>query len=129
MKAKDIIGFIPFGRNNAVSRPELKRLTGISDDRKIRDLIKQANRILATEGKAILSSSGAKGYWITEDITEMEAYLEEASRRSKTQYQNDDPIRQLVRRKGGSNTVHVTDYFRRVSKNAAEIDGQIGLEV
>ncbi len=129
MKAIEIIGFIPAGRQNAVSRTDLKRLTGISDDRKIRDLIKQANRILAAEGRAILSSSGTKGYWITDDIKEMEAYLEESSRRSKTQYQNDDPIRQLVRRKGGSNTVHVTDYFRRVSKAASEIDGQTALEV
>ena len=83
MKAIEIIGFIPAGRQNAVSRTDLKRLTGISDDRKIRDLIKQANRILAAEGRAILSSSGTKGYWITDDIKEMEAYLEESSRRSK----------------------------------------------
>lgn len=129
MTAKEIVLLIPEGRENAISRAELKRLTGFSDDRKIRELIKQANKVLAFRGKAIISSSGARGYWITENLEEMESYLEESSRRSKTQYQNDNPIRQLVQRKGGAAAVHVTDYFRRVSKSTPEVEGQIGLEV
>ncbi len=129
MTAKEIVLLIPEGRENAISRAELKRLTGFSDDRKIRELIKQANKVLAFGGKAIISSSGARGYWITENLEEMESYLEESSRRSKTQYQNDNPIRQLVQRKGGAAAVHVTDYFRRVSKSTPEVEGQIGLEV
>lgn len=122
----NIVGFIPYGRENAVSRAELNRLTGIPD-RDIRDAIKRANKALTAEGKAIVSSAGARGYWITEDMAEMEAYLAESSRRSRSQYQNDAPVRDLVRRLSGAGTVHVTDYYRRVRKSSPEIDGQIKL--
>lgn len=120
----NIADYIPYGRENDVSRAELHRLTGIPD-RDIRDAIKRANIPLAAEGKAILSSAGARGYWITEDLAEMEAYLAESARRSKSQYQNDAPVRNLVRRLGGTGTVHVTDYYRRVRKSDPEISGQI----
>lgn len=124
----NIADYIPSGRENAVSRVELHRLTGIPD-RDIRDAIKRANRALTVEGKAIVSSAGARGYWITEDMAEMEAYLAESSRRSRSQYQNDAPVRDLVRRLGGTSTIHVTDYYRRLSKTGPnEIDGQTRLE-
>lgn len=53
--------YIPEGREHAVSRAELVRLTGLPD-RNIRQEIKAANRRLTEEGRAILSSSGARGY-------------------------------------------------------------------
>ena len=72
----EIERYIPFGRENAISRRELVRLTGIPD-RKVREIIKLANRRLKPSGVAILSSSAQRGYWRTDDISEMEAYLRE----------------------------------------------------
>lgn len=122
----NIADYIPYGKKNAVSRAELHRLTGIPD-RDIRDAIKRANKALTAEGKAIVSSAGSRGYWITEDMAEMEAYLAEGNRRSKSQYQNDAPVRDLVHRLGGAATIHVTDYYRRVRKSCPEVAGQIKL--
>ncbi len=124
----NIADFIPEGKENAVSRAELARLTGIPD-RNIRAAVKAANKALALEtGKAILSTSGKSGYWISASREEMEAYLAESSRRSRSQYQNDAPIRELVRRMGGAGTVHVTDYYRRLRKSVPEVEGQIKME-
>jgi len=123
----NIADYIPEGRENAVSRAELARLTGMPD-RNIRDAIKAANRALTAKNKAILSTSGKSGYWISDNREEMEAYLAESSRRSRSQYQNDAPIRELVRRMGGAGTVHVTDYYRRLRKSNPEVEGQIKME-
>lgn len=65
----NIAEYIPEGRENAVSRRELARLTGLTD-RSIREHIKGANRALIGEGKAILSSSRARGYWISSEVQE-----------------------------------------------------------
>lgn len=97
-------------------------------DRNIRDAIKAANKALTAKNKAILSTSGKSGYWISDNREEMEAYLAESSRRSRSQYQNDAPIRELVRRMGGAGTVHVTDYYRRLRKSIPEVEGQIKME-
>ncbi len=123
----NIVDYIPEGRENAVSRAELARLTGMPD-RNIRDAIKAANRALTAKNRAILSTSGKSGYWISASREEMEAYLAESSRRSRSQYQNDAPIRELVRRMGGAGTVHVTDYYRRLRKSVPEVEGQIKME-
>ncbi len=123
----NIVDYIPEGRENAVSRAELARLTGMLD-RNIRDAIKAANRALTAKNRAILSTSGKSGYWISASREEMEAYLAESSRRSRSQYQNDAPIRELVRRMGGAGTVHVTDYYRRLRKSVPEVEGQIKME-
>ncbi len=92
-----IENYIPEGKENAVSRAELARLTGLPD-RSIREHIKRANRALIGEGKAILSSSRARGYWISSEVREMEEYLKESTHRARSQYLNDSPIRALVRR-------------------------------
>lgn len=123
----NIADYIPEGRENAVSRAELARLTGMPD-RNIRDAIKAANKALTAKNKAILSTSGKSGYWISTSREEMEAYLAESSRRSRSQYQNDAPIRELVRRMGGAGTVHVTDYYCRLRKSIPEVEGQIKME-
>lgn len=54
----NLLDYIPFGKENAVTRQELVRLTGL-DDRTIRNEIKRLNR----EGVPILSSSHTCGYW------------------------------------------------------------------
>lgn len=91
----DISQYIPFGRENAVTREYLSKITGIGE-RKIRCFIKLANQELSKEGKAIISSSREKGYWMTDNIDEMESYLREADHRIRTQRENDSPIRRIV---------------------------------
>ena len=91
----DISQYIPFGRENAVTREYLSKITGIGE-RKIRCFIKLANQELSKEGKAIISSSREKGYWMTANIDEMESSLREADNRIRTQRENDSPIRRIV---------------------------------
>lgn len=123
----NIAKWIPMGKENAVSRAELARLTGLPD-RKIRAYVKLTNRELTREGKAILSSSGARGYWMTDDLEEMEEYLRESARRARSQYLHDAPIRELVLRRRGVQTIQVRGYSRRV-KPRAPAAGQLRLEV
>ena len=66
----ELLNLIPYGRDNAVSRADLVRLTGWND-RKVRDEIKR----LLRNGERILSSSSAKGYWRSDDPDEIERFL------------------------------------------------------
>lgn len=119
--------YIPEEREHAVSRAELVRLTGLPD-RSIRQEIKAANRRLTEEGRAILSSSGARGYWVTSDLGELLDYLRESTHRAQSQYLNDAPIRRLALRLSGEETVNVRAYTRRVRKQEG-IEGQEKWEV
>jgi len=92
---KDITRFIPYGRKNAISKPELCRLSGFHE-RSIRDIIKKANTRLVKEGFAIISSSRSRGYWITDDPKELKVYLREAERRANKIYEHNYPIYGLV---------------------------------
>ena len=53
----DIVDYIPFGRENAVTRAQLRSRTGI-DDRAIRDMIATARR-----DTVILNMQDGKGYF------------------------------------------------------------------
>ena len=85
----NIISFVPTGRENAVSRYDIAKAVGISE-RDVRFKIKEANKELERIGEAIVSSSSGRGYWRTNDIAEMEKYLQESSRRRATQAKNED---------------------------------------
>lgn len=60
----DILDYIPTGQDNAVTRSELCRRTGLSD-RVIRDAIHKARR-----NKSILNMQDGKGYFIPDMNTE-----------------------------------------------------------
>lgn len=92
----DFVEAIPFGRENAISRAELARLTCMSD-RKMRDAIKAANAELIKNGEAIVSSSSVRGYWRTRNRTEMAQYLAESNRRIQSIFANDAPIREFLK--------------------------------
>lgn len=122
----EIEQFIPYGKENAVSRKELAKLTGLPD-RLLRDSIKQANKRLEAQREAILSSSGSRGYWRSTSIEEMETYLLEADHRRRSQAINDDPIRRIVAKAKGQQFVAVGAYIRRLRKEPEEprqLDGQ-----
>ena len=108
-----IIDIIPYGKENAVTRDYLHKMTGIPD-RDIRNAIKQANRELEPLGEAILSSSGRRGYWRTNDIDEMQQYLAESSHRRESTARHDEPIRRIIARETGQKMIYVRGYYRYI---------------
>ena len=129
----NIVEHIPFGRENAINRRQLEKLTGFHD-RQNRSLIKEYNRQQQAEPGAvvILSSSSARGYWRTSSIEEMERYLAESHHRRNVQAENDEPIEQIVaaarkveRPKQG--VIFVRSHTRRKKKDdgAPQIEGQM----
>ena len=122
----DILQYIPHGRENAISRRELCRITGL-DDRVVRQEIK---RLVRDKGIPILSSSAARGYWISESFDEMRAYVRENDTREATLRRNVDPIRQIIEHESGKETVYVKSHYRRRHKEPEpprQIEGQISL--
>lgn len=86
--------YIPFGKENAISRAELSMLTGIND-RTIRFLIKESNDTAVDKGYGIVSSSTANGYWKTRELDDIDRYLRESDNRIKTENENNRGIRLL----------------------------------
>lgn len=120
-KKERVLNCLHTGKENAVSRYEIEKITGI-DERTVREIIK---RIVTEDGIPILSSSSAKGYWISEDLEEMRAYVRESDSREATLRRNVDPIRKIITRKSGKETT----YRRRHKepKPPRQIEGQISL--
>ena len=76
----DIVDYIPFGRENAVTRAQLRSRTGI-DDRTIRDMIADARR-----DTVILNMQDDKGYFrpLPEERHLVEAYAKQETARLKS---------------------------------------------
>lgn len=70
-KENGILSFLGTGQENAVTRDELKRLTGLSD-RKNRELIEQARN----EGHIIVNCQDGKGYYLTNRPEDIKAQME-----------------------------------------------------
>jgi len=113
----NILKLIPHGRENAITRAELVRLCGM-DDRTVRENIKR----LVSEGYPILSSSQAKGYWLSEDIHEIEAFIRECDSRSRSEYLTTRKLRLMVARAKGERFIPVRAHTRRIPSN--ELPGQ-----
>lgn len=87
-----VLGHIPAGRENAISRAELSRVTGLPD-RTVRLEVKR----LVRAGIPILSSSTARGYWYSEDLQENEAFLREEDARARTARKTTARLRRYVK--------------------------------
>ena len=76
----NIIDYIPFGKDNAISRTSLVVKTGLSD-RKIRDLISKTRR-----DYPILNLQNGKGYYLptNQDKEELEHYIKQETARAKS---------------------------------------------
>lgn len=108
----NITKFIPVVRENAISRPYLSTLTGLSD-RINRKWIEAARR----QGARIISSSHGKGYYIAESDDEWMRFLEEHKRRAESILRvYNDGIIHLVQSGGQYKTVPVRAYIRRVKR-------------
>lgn len=106
----NVLDFIPYGRENAISRRELVRLTGL-DDRTIRREIKR----LTKEGVPILSSSHYCGYWLSDDLDEWEAYIKEIDRRRESLYFTTLELRKEFYKRKGVKVTIVKEHIRRIS--------------
>jgi len=76
----DIVDYIPFGRENAVTRTQLRIMTGMND-RKIRDKISEARR-----DTVILNMQDGEGYFrpLPEERHLVEAYDKQETARLKS---------------------------------------------
>jgi len=68
----NIIGLIPYGRDNAIPRAELARMVGLSD-RKLRVLIREIRSKWTAIEPFICSTSEDKGYWLSNNTEEIRA--------------------------------------------------------
>jgi hypothetical protein len=105
----NIIDYIPYGKENAISRADLVTLTGL-DDRTVRGAI---NRLRA-DGELILSSSHRAGYWRSDNPAEIESYLRECDSRCRTLAVTNRKMRQRLYEMTGQRYVVVNEHIRRI---------------
>ena len=119
MKKICVLDYIPEGRENAVSRRELVRLTGKSD-REIRREIKG----FLTAGVPIMSSSHSGGYWLSDNPDEWTECINEYDRRIATMKKTVWRLRQKRNARLGIKTIKVSAHERRLSKAIAKVPEQ-----
>jgi biotin operon repressor len=74
----NLLDYIPTGKDNAVTRPQLCKLTGMSD-RKVREQISQLRR-----DHVIINDQSGKGYYRSNDRAEIERYVRQETARLKS---------------------------------------------
>ena len=109
----ELLELIPYGKENAVSREYLSKLTGWNG-RKVRWEIKR----LLKNGEHILSSSSAKGYWRSDDPDEIEKFLRESDKRRQTEALTVQPLRFYVAKEKGYDLVPVRAHYRKIPKQS-----------
>ena len=125
----NIAEYIPEGKENAVSRTELARLTGLPDRENRKEIERIRPILLADSGVWIMAKSGARGYWLTDSLAEMRQFLNEADSRIVAIMQGTAALRiYLARAEGRETVIHVRNYDRRVRIIPSEFE-QIRLEV
>lgn len=122
-----ISDYIPYGKDHAISRAELARLTGLKD-RQVRKSIKRE----LGRGTVILSSASARGYWRTDDLAEIEAFIRESDRRRTTEARTVEPLRRILAERRGLDVIPVRAHYRRLHKDNTpaepkQLDGQMTL--
>lgn len=116
----NILDYIPDGRENAVTREELAQRTGLND-RAVRKLIKEK----VCEGIPIMSSSHAKGYWISDSPAELEQFIREAEARHRTEARTIAKLKKALYDFKGQKTVPVRAHLRRIG--SGNVEGQIAI--
>lgn len=105
----NIENYIPYGRDNAISKSELISLTGMTE-RAVRRAIERARE----SGIMIMSSSQVRGYWQTEDIAEMEDFVRQTDNRIKALYFAKAKMQAEICKAKNIKTVTVREHKRRV---------------
>ena len=119
----NILDFIPIGKDNAITKQKLCELTGIKDERLIRDAIKRQ----VEKGVPILSSSGHKGYWYSEDIDEIAEFIRENEHRSNAIRKTTANLKKHLYDVQNIKVTSVKAHYRRL--NTGDVQGQIRMEV
>jgi len=117
----DLLKYIPHSRNQAVSRFKLADIYGVPE-RAIRLEIEKLRR----EGHNIIPSPHG-GYYITDDISEIDAFLKTIDSRMKSEYLTYLPMRKKVAAAKGIRITKVREHFRRLGMG--DLDGQQRIEV
>lgn len=93
----NILEFIPFGRENAVTTRKLTEITGIKSSRKIRNLISQERR-----NTAILNLQDGKGYFrpTDEEIKLVERFKKQEQSRAKKIFWSLRGCNEFIKEKG-----------------------------
>lgn len=125
----NIADYIPNGKENAVSRAKLAQFTGLPDRENRREIERLRPILLANRGIWIMSKSGARGYWLTDDLSEMRLFVNEADSRIAAIMESTAALRiYLARTEGREAVIHVREYDRRIRIIPSECE-QIRLEV
>lgn len=90
-----LVRAIPHGREKAVRRSALVRQLGMSD-RRVRLLIEEARR----EGHIILNQQTGEGYYISEDLDEMEKQYRQDTARAMAILSRRKPLRDALKAAG-----------------------------
>ena len=116
----DLLKYIPHSRNQAVSRFKLADIYGVPE-RAIRLEIERLRR----EGYNIIPSPKG-GYYIADDINEIEAFLKTIDSRMKSEYLTYLPMRKKVAAAKGKRITKVREHFRRLGMG--DLEGQQRIE-
>lgn len=117
----NILDFIPTGKENAVSKQKLCELTG-TDERLIRASIKRQ----VENGVPILSSSGHKGYWYSDDIDEIEEFIRENEHRVKSLTRTTAKLKKHLYEMKNIRVTSVRQHYRKLQCDY--IEGQLNFE-
>ena len=92
-KIIDIVKYIPYGKENAISRQSLSEKTGLSD-RNMRNLINQARK-----RAVIINIQDGNGYFrpTKEDVDEVKRFKKQEENRAKEVFSSLAPVRKFLR--------------------------------
>ena len=118
----DITDYIPTGKENAITRERLCKITGLSDR-----IIRKAVEIKRREGIPIMSSAHTKGYWMSDDVDEWEAFLQEYDHRISAMRKSMAKLKKRYYERTGVKTTKVCEHIRRI-RNSDESERQVKME-
>lgn len=87
--------YIPYGRENAVTRTQLMIRTGLPD-RKVRREIEKAR----SEGNIIINAQTGEGYYRTDDLNEIERQYRQEKGRALSILRQLKPLRRALKSAG-----------------------------
>lgn len=92
----DILKFIPFGKENAISRTSLCTVTGLND-RSMRENINRARK-----RAVVINLSDGSGYYrpTDDDIVEVIKFKKQEENRAKDVFSNLQPVRKFLQSVG-----------------------------
>ena len=104
-----VLDYIPFGKQNAISRERLSELSGMGD----RQMRREIER-LREEGNVILSSSHSGGYWRSDDASEIGRYIVENKSRIRMLYKTNRKLTEQYYELTGQRFTTVREHTRRI---------------